>query len=136
MRDIRDPQTYAIIGAGMTVHSTLGNGFLEAVYHEALAIEFRLRKVPFLSEVELPIFYKGRRLVKTYRADFVCYENIIVELKALSAISGREKAQVINYLRATNYDRGLLLNFGAKSFAWERLANSWKDRQTKIFNRP
>ncbi len=126
MRGKRDPQTYAIIGAAMTVHRELGSGFLESVYHEALEIEFGARSISFRHEVDLPIFYKGRPLKTTYRADFVCFDNIIVELKALSKISGREKAQVINYLKAARFDRGLLLNFGAESLQYERLANTWK----------
>jgi GxxExxY protein len=121
-----DPQTYAIIGAAMAVHQELGPGFLESVYHEALAIEFELRGIPYIHEVDLPISYKGRPLQKIYRADFVCFTDIVVELKALSAIGGTEKAQVINYLKATNFDRGLLLNFGATSLQYERLVNKWK----------
>lgn len=127
MKITRDPQTYAIIGAGMTVHKELGPGFLEGVYHEALIVEFKSQRVPFLHEVELPIFYKGHPLNKTYRADFVCFDNIIVELKALTMIGGREKAQVINYLKAAKFDRGLLLNFGARSLQYERLSNAWKN---------
>lgn len=110
----------------MAVHQELGPGFLEDVYHQALAIEFEMRNIPFLHEVDLPISYKGRFLSKRYRADFVCFENVIVELKALPRLSGVERAQVINYLRATNYARGLLLNFGAASLQYERLANNYK----------
>ena len=126
----RDPQTYAIIGAAMAVHRELGPGFLEEVYHEALAIEFSQQDIPFLPEVLLAITYKSIPMRKTYRADFICCENIIVELKALPEITGKEKAQVINYLRATNFDRGLLLNFGSKSLQYERLANTWKTHKT------
>ena len=126
MNNRHDPQTYAIIGAAMAVHQELGPGFLEGVYHEALAIEFGLREIPYIHEVDLPIFYKGRPLQKIYRADFVCFTDIVVELKALSAIGGTEKAQVINYLKATNFDRGLLLNFGDASLQYDRFVNKWK----------
>ena len=92
----RDPQTYAIIGACMAVHSELGHGFLEAVYQEALAIELGERNVPFEREKHLPIFYRGRQLNTHYQADFVCYGSVIVELKALSSLEGVHQAQVIH----------------------------------------
>ena len=122
--DSRDPQTRAIIGAAMEVHRQLGPGFLEAVYQEALAIELADRRTPFQREQELPIDYKGRRLPCKYRADFVCYEDIIVELKALQLLSGTEEAQVLNYLKATSLGRGLLLNFGRPSLEFKRLVFS------------
>jgi GxxExxY protein len=95
-KDNSDPKTYAIIGAAMEVHGQLGCGFLEAVYHEALALELALRNVPYAQEVELPISYKGQRLVATYRADFICFGCIIVELKALQHLGGVEESQIIN----------------------------------------
>lgn len=122
----RDPETYAVIGAAMAVHRELGAGFLEDVYHEALMMEMRNRNIPFLHEVHLPIFYKGQPMQKVFRSDFVCFSSIIVEIKALPKVGGREKAQVINYLRASNFDRGLLLNFGADSLHYIRLFNSRK----------
>ena len=126
MSSKRDPQTYSIIGAAMAVHQELGFGFLEAVYHEALMIEFKERKIPFKHEIDIPIFYKGQPLQKSYRADFLCFDKIIVELKALSQIGGKETAQLINYLKATNLNRGLLLNFGSESLQYKRSANLWK----------
>src|SRR4030095_5562523 len=112
MENVRDPQTYAIIGAAMEVHRVLGCGFLEPVYQEALAKEFLLREIPFRRQVELPLSYKGDLLAVKYKPDFICYDDVIVELKALDRLSGKEKAQVINYLKATRIERGLLLNFG------------------------
>ncbi len=122
--DSRDAQTHAIIGAAMEVHRQLGPGFLETVYQEALAIEFAAREIPLAREVELPVHYKGRLLICSYRADFVCYESIIVELKALQAITGIEQAQLLNYLKATRLERGLLLNFGRPSLEFKRLVFS------------
>ncbi len=117
----RDPQTYAIIGAAMEIHRQLGYGFLESVYQEAATIEFPLRGVPFAREIALPIKYKNILLSTQYRADFVCFSEIIVEFKALSRLSNVEEAQVLNYLKATDLKRGLLINFGASSLQYKRL---------------
>jgi GxxExxY protein len=122
--DSKDKQTHAIIGAAMEVHRHLGPGFLEAVYQQALAIEFSARGVPFTSEVDLPVYYKGERLPCSYRTDFVCYNNVIVELKALKAITSIEDAQVLNYLKATGLERGLLVNFGRQSLEFKRFVFS------------
>ena len=113
----------------MEIHRQLGRGFLEAVYQEALALELTLRGIPRHREVDLPILYKGERLHTHYRADSVCFEALIVELKALAALGGRERAQVINYLKATELYVGLLINFGAGSLEYERLILS-KQRQS------
>jgi GxxExxY protein len=119
--DHRDEQTYAIIGAAMEVHRELGAGFLEAVYQDALAIELESRGIPFERERILPVHYKERLLPSVYRADFVCYGEIIVETKALDALAGIHEAQTINYLKATGYQRALLVNFGASSLQHKRL---------------
>lgn len=121
----RDPQTYAIIGAAMEVHRRLGRGFLEAVYQEALEVEFGERGVPFRREVEIPIVYRERQLACSYRADFVCYGDVIVELKALRLVTDTERAQVINYLKATGLQRALLLNFGTPSLDHKRFVREF-----------
>jgi|SRR6267143_3056564 len=117
----KDPETFAIIGAAMEVHRELGRGFLELVYQTALALEFQDRMIPFKAEVALPIRYKGKLLTCGYRADFVCFENIIVETKAISKLTGADEAQLINELKATGLRCGLLLNFGAGSLEHKRL---------------
>ena len=116
-----DPQTYRIIGAALEVHRELGAGFVESVYQEALALEFDERLIPFRREVEIPIRYKWQTLSCMFRADFICFNEIIVELKALRTVGGLEQAQVFNYLKGTGYRRGVLLNFGAPSLQFHRL---------------
>jgi GxxExxY protein len=119
-----DDDTYQIIGAAFEVHSRLGSGFLEAVYQEALRHEFAERGIPFRHQVEVSVFYKGKKLQTSYRTDFICYEAIVVELKAISKLGDLELAQVFNYLRATGFYKALLFNFGAKSLEHRRLVIS------------
>jgi GxxExxY protein len=116
-----DPETYAIIGAAMEVHRELGCGFLEPVYRASLAREFRSRGVPFVAERVLPVSYKHEPLHLHYRVDFLCYDAVVVEVKALSALGPIEHAQTINYLRASGRHRALLLNFGATSLQHKRI---------------
>jgi len=118
---MRDPQTYAIIGAAMEVHRVLGRGFLEAVYQQAMAIEMRARGIPFEQEVKLTVTYKGIPLDCKYRADFLCFGEVVAEIKAISQLTGADHAQAINYLNAIAYHRALVLNFGAESLQVERV---------------
>ena len=117
-------ESYDITGCLMDVHRELGCGFLEAVYQVALAIEFKKAGIPFKREVSLKINYKGVTLTKEYVADFVCYDKIIIELKAVSQIADIHKSQVKNYLKATDYRLGILANFGSTSLETARVCNS------------
>ena len=114
-------ESYKIIGAAMEVYNQLGHGFLEAVYQEALEREFIIRGIPYEREKDLNVFYKGEALKQTYKTDFWCYDKIIVELKAISSLEDSHRAQVYNYIRATNSKLGLLINFGdSNGLDWER----------------
>jgi GxxExxY protein len=125
--DKKDPQTYAIIGAAMAVHAELGNGFLEAVYQEALQREFQIRNIPFEREKRLPVYYRGEVLNTHYESDFVCFGSVIAELKALQQISGIEEAKIINYLKASRLNRGLLINFGARNLQYKRFVYNLRE---------
>lgn len=120
----QDPRTFAIIGAAYEVHRILGAGYLELFYKDALALEFADRGVPFRAEVPCPVEYKGRPLRGEHRIDFVCFEQIVLEIKARSMTGPADHAQVINYLASSKLRCGLLLNFGAaklehRRFIWE-----------------
>ena len=116
----RDERTFAIIGAAMEVHRVLGSGFLEVLYTDALAIEFGLRSVPFATDLPCNIQYKGRTLRGHYRMDFVCFDSVVVEVKARFGTGPAEQAQVLNYLAATGHQSGLLLNFGTARLDYKR----------------
>ncbi len=118
-------EVYAIIGAAMDVYNNLGPGFLEAVYQEAMEIETTTRKIPILPGQKLLIDYKGKPLKKFYEADLICFEKIIVEIKATDKLTSRDEAQILNYLKATGMKVGILINFGAhQNLEWKRLAFS------------
>ena len=114
-------EAYEIIGAAMAVHRELGPGFLEAVYQEALEIEFQLRDIPYERERQLNIDYKGHTLSKHYNTDFVCYDKIIVETKAICELTSKDESQVLNYLKATGYKLGILINFGEERLRYKRM---------------
>ena len=119
-----DEATYEIIGAAMEVHRHLGCGFLEAVYGDAIAIEFANRKIPFEREKLVNIKYKDVTLAHYYVADFVCFNSIVVELKAVAEMNKTFDSQVLNYLNATGYESGLLINFGELSLKHHRFFNA------------
>jgi len=109
------------VGAAMDVYWQLGRGFLEPVYQEALGIEFRRRRIPFEAQEEIVILYKGEALKKKYVADFICYGQIVIELKALEGLCGRDVGQLLNYMKATRFNVGLLINFGSPlRLEWHR----------------
>jgi len=115
-----DQRTYAIIGAAMEVHRLLGAGFLEPVYQEALEIELTKRSIPFLPQSAFRVTYKGHELEAYYKPDLVCFDEVVVELKALRQLSSVEEAQLLNYLKVTGLHIGLLLNFGSPSLEQRR----------------
>jgi GxxExxY protein len=115
-----DSRTFAILGAAMAVHRTLGSGFLESIYRDALAIEFELRGIAFTSELACGVRYKGRPLRGRFRIDFVCFDEVIVEVKARGATGPADAAQVLNYLAATGRPIALLLNFGTPRLDFRR----------------
>ncbi|MEM8520410.1 GxxExxY protein [Flavobacterium sp. PL12] len=116
-------ESFAIIGACMKVHRTLGAGFLEAVYEEALEREFQNLKIPFKRQVKLDLYYDNQKLTKQYRADFICYDEIIVEIKALTQMPVAFYAQLQNYLKCTKIELGMLINFGTPSLTYKRMIN-------------
>ena len=124
---LHEKETYASLGACFAVYRDKGCGFLEAVYQECLEIELNHRGIPFQADVPLALSYRGQPLKQVYRADFVCYGSIIVEIKAVSGLADEHRAQIINYLNATGFELGLLVDFGHYPRAQhERIANTLK----------
>ncbi len=119
----KDPRTHAIIGAAMEVHSIIGPGHLEAVYHECLEIEFGERDIPYISKPRVKLYYKGRQLKKYYEPDFIVFNEIVVELKAQSLLTKKDAAQIINSLKSSHHKVGLLFNFGEISLRYKRYVN-------------
>jgi GxxExxY protein len=105
-------ECYAIIGACFNVYNDKGSGFLEPVYQECCAIEFTFQKIPHTAQMELQLTYRGHPLKQRYKSDFICYERIILEIKAVSSLADEHRAQLLNYLNATGLRLGLLVNFG------------------------
>ncbi|MBM6993568.1 MAG: GxxExxY protein [Prevotella sp.] len=122
-KTIYDPLTYQIIGAAMTVHNALGPGMLEATYGDALCVMFDRLHIPFRREQEIALYFQDVKLQHTYRADFVCFDKVIIELKASRTLENIHRAQLLHYLKATQYECGLLLNFGCESLKQERYFN-------------
>jgi GxxExxY protein len=119
-----DPRTYKIIGAAMEVHNEIGPGHLEAVYQECLEIEFELRGIPFISKPNLSLYYKTRKLKKYYVPDFIEFGNIVVEIKAQKMLTNDDEAQIINSLKSSRHEIGLLINFGEPSLNFRRFIYS------------
>ena len=118
-------ESFKIVGACLEVYGHKGCGFLEPVYQECLEIEFKLQDILCVPQKPLPLEYKGHRLKHVYEPDFICYENIIVEIKAVFQLVDEHRVQTINYLKATGFKLGLLVNFGHyPKLEWERLANT------------
>lgn len=123
-KGINDPRSYAVIGAAMEVHSVMGPGFLEAVYQEAMEIELTSRRIPYEAEPKVRLQFKGQFLKKHYRPDFLCYSDLVVEIKAQKTLMTEDQAQIINALKCTGCTTGLLINFGEPSLVFRRFVNS------------
>ena len=116
-------ESYKIIGACFSVHKNLGAGFLESVYSEALELEFNKSDIPYAKEIRLPVYYDGMKMKKYFVADFVCYESILLELKATKFTAETDYQQTLNNLKATQFKLGLLINFGTPSLTYKRIVN-------------
>jgi GxxExxY protein len=122
-------ESYAIIGACFEIYKDKGCGFVEPVYQKCLEIEFEVQNIPFIAQQCLDIFYRGRKLENYYKPDFICYDRIIVEIKAIQKICDENRAQTMNYLKATGFELALLINFGHfPKLEYERIANTKNKR--------
>tara|TARA_R110001583_G_scaffold69696_8_gene197575 strand:+ start:1027 stop:1419 length:393 start_codon:yes stop_codon:yes gene_type:complete len=119
-----EEETFKLIGASINVHKKLGLGFIESVYHEALKKELLNANIPFEQHKKLPIYYDGKMLNEFFIADFVCYDTIILEIKAVPYIQDQMKQQVVNYLKSSTIEVGMLINFGEKILKWKRLVHT------------
>lgn len=117
-------QSYKIIGSCFEVYNELGPGFLEAIYQEALSLEFSKQNIPFIQFAEMNVYYKGIELKKKYYPDFLCYDDIVLEIKAMESLSPADEAQLLNYLKGTKKLLGLLVNFGGEKIQYKRYANT------------
>jgi GxxExxY protein len=123
-------ESYKIIGACFEVHKQLGPGFLESVYSEALAHEFQKTDIPYEMEKKLDIYYGDQLMKKYFKADFICYNKIILELKATDMLIKAHVQQITNNVKATNFQLGLLINFGSSSLTYKRIVNSYNSRNS------
>ena len=130
----RDEETYQLIGLAMRVHGELGYGFLEAVYKDAFEIELRKAGIPYEREKRLDVYYDGEKLQTYYVADFICFKSVIVEVKAFRQLTGHDEAQLLNYLKATGCQRGLLFNFGTQSLEQKRMVYKYNPQISQIGN--
>ena len=119
-----EEETFKVIGACIKVHKKLGNGFSEAVYHRALEKEFLNANIPFEQQKQVPIYYDGEPLGTFFTADFVCYNSVLLDIKSVPVIQDQMQQQVINYLKSSNIEVGMLINFGERSLKWKRFVHT------------
>ena len=134
MELIYNQESYVVVGACFEVYNEKGCGFLEPVYHECLAIEFEHQRIPAISKPSLTLSYRGRTLVQTYNPDFICFEKILLELKTASKLADEHRAQLLNYLNATGFELGLLVNFRHyPGLEYERIAKTQRIKPKEDF---
>ena len=134
MELIYNQESYVVVGACFEVYNEKGCGFLEPVYHECLAIEFEHQRIPAISKPSLTLSYRGRTLVQTYNPDFICFQKIVLELKTASKLADEHRAQLLNYLNATGFELGLLVNFGQyPGLEYERIAKTQRIKPKEDF---